>query len=159
VCQRNGRPWHVSTTSAGCRKFVGTPPSLVPFQFRLLAHLKSWCPLSWLTSVALLPLKLPPVTHFLSSLLSLGAQLSTNFICCLALRSNSSHFLSTSVYRAAKVLFQCFLVALSLLSFCPWHRLSSLRSYLRFRILDISIMREALVRLGGLQTRLDSGRR
>lgn len=104
---------------------------------------------------------LPPVTHFYLSLLSLSVQLSTYSICCLVQRSTSwlPHFLSTTVYRAANVLFQCFLLALSLLSFCPWHWLSLLIPPLRFRTLDISIMREALVKSGGTQTPLDSGRR
>ena len=136
------------TTSAGCRKLVGTPPSL-------MGHFSSDCwPTSTcgLLSTGLLPslfYLLPPVTRFYSSLLSLSAQPSTNFICCLVLRSLPQ-------YTARQ---KCFLVALSPLSFCPWQWLSSPISPLPFRILDISIMREVLVRLGGPQTRPDSGRR
>jgi hypothetical protein len=64
------------------------------------------------------------------------------------------------VYPATQVLSPCFLVlALSLPSFCPWHWLSWPIPILQFRILDKSSMREALVRLDGPRTRLDSGRR
>ena len=141
-----GRAWHVDKQAA--------PRSFIPFEFRLLAHLKSCFPLTGsppsLFSTSSHSLLL--VTPFPPSALSP----STIFFCFLLCPT----FYSLSTAQL-KILFQCFLVALSisLLSFCPWHWSSWLILPPRFRILDISIMRGALARSGGLQTRLDCGRR
>ena len=128
-----------------------------------LKHFSSNC---WTPSRSFLP-----VTLLSSSLLYLSSALSpipTNILFVVPASTLSLHFSFSplilfsfyfpSKLFAATAYSKCFLVALSLLLFCPWRWLPWPILRLRLRVRDRSSMREALARSRGLQTRLDCGR-
>jgi len=145
----DGRAWHDITTSGRrLARLVSVPtasPSSCPDSCAQLAYLRH----SFTSSHSLLLVSPFPQRSAFNTFIFFPCP-NARLVC----------FLTFSLPRSKRFFFsQCFLVPLSLFLFCPWHWSSLPIPSPHFRILVISMMREALVRSGGPQTRLGCGRR